>query len=45
MGQQGLRLQAVRGRLGLAVQRGLRVGLRRGRLALGHAQGLQGRVG
>lgn len=43
VGQQGLGLQAMRGGLGLAVQRGLRRG-RRG-LALGHAQGLQGRMG
>lgn len=42
VGQQRLRLQAVRGGLGLAVQRGLRRGGRG--LALGHTQGLQGRV-
>lgn len=46
MRQEGLSLQAVRGRLGLAVQRGLRVRLRGGRggLALRDAQGLQRRV-
>ena len=46
MRQQGLCLQAVRGRLGLRVQRRLRVGLRGGwgGLALGCIQRLQGWV-
>lgn len=46
MRQERLGLQAVRGRLGLTVERRLRVRLRRGRggLALRHAQRLQGWV-